>query len=153
MVYIVWPSLTFPEHLVYELLKAHLEKEEQWIFLCVCAQSLKSRPTLCDPMDCSPPGSSVHGILQARILGWVAISSSRGSPQPRGWTRVSWGSSLAGGFFTTDLPREPQIFWYEGCFNNEKFYSYPVLLPFQTQWYMLTLIHCCCLSCEILSAF
>ena len=39
--------------------------------------------TLCDPMDCSPPGSSVHGILQARILEWVAISFSRGSSQPR----------------------------------------------------------------------
>ena len=39
--------------------------------------------TLCDPVDCSPPGSSVHGILQARILGWVAISFSRGSSQPR----------------------------------------------------------------------
>ena len=38
-----------------------------------------SGPTLCDPMDCSPPGSSVHGILQARILEWVAISFSRGS--------------------------------------------------------------------------
>ena len=40
-------------------------------------------PTLCDPMDCSPPGSSIHGILQARILEWVAISFSRGSSQPR----------------------------------------------------------------------
>ena len=39
--------------------------------------------TCCDPMDCSPPGSSVHGILQARILEWVAISFSRGSSQPR----------------------------------------------------------------------
>ena len=39
----------------------------------------QSCPTLCDPMDCSPPGSSVHGILQARILDWVAISFSRGS--------------------------------------------------------------------------
>ena len=82
MVYIVWPSLTFPEHLVYELLKAHLEKEEQRIFLCVCGQSLKSRPTLCDLMDCSQPGSSVHGILQARILGWVAISSPGDLPNP-----------------------------------------------------------------------
>ena len=42
-------------------------------------QSLQSCLTLWDPMDCSPPGSSVHGILQARILEWVAISSSRGS--------------------------------------------------------------------------
>ena len=39
--------------------------------------------TLCDPMECSPPGSFLHGILQARIQGWVAISFSRGSSQPR----------------------------------------------------------------------
>ena len=45
---------------------------------------------LCDPMDCSPPCSSVHGILQARILEWVAISFSRGSSQPRDWTGVSY---------------------------------------------------------------
>ena len=48
--------------------------------LCLVAQSC---PTLCDPMDCSPPGSSVHGILQARILEWVAFPFSRGSSQPR----------------------------------------------------------------------
>ena len=54
----------------------------------VCVKSL-SRVQLCDPMDCSPPGSSVHGILQARILESVAISFSRGSSQPRDWTRVS----------------------------------------------------------------
>ena len=45
--------------------------------------------TLWDPMDCSPPGSSAHGILQVRILEWVAISSSRGSSQPRDQTQVS----------------------------------------------------------------
>ena len=45
-----------------------------------CAQSC---PTLCNAVDCSPPGSSVHGILQARVLEWAAISSSRGSSQPR----------------------------------------------------------------------
>ena len=49
----------------------------------------QSCPTLCDPVDCSPPGSSVHGILQARILEWVAISFSRGSSRPRDWTQVS----------------------------------------------------------------
>ena len=43
----------------------------------------QSCPTLCDPMDCSPPGSSIHGIFQARILEWVAILFSRGSSQPR----------------------------------------------------------------------
>ena len=42
------------------------------------AKSLQSCQTLCDPVDCNPPGSSVHGILQARIMEWVAISSSRG---------------------------------------------------------------------------
>ena len=43
----------------------------------------QSCPTVCDPKDCSPPGSSVHGILQARILEWVAMPSSQGSSQPR----------------------------------------------------------------------
>ena len=47
--------------------------------LNACAQWLQSYPTLCDPMDCTPPGSSVHGILQARILDWVAMPSPRGS--------------------------------------------------------------------------
>ena len=49
----------------------------------------QSCPTLCDPVDCSLPGSSVHGILQARILEWVAISFSRGSSRPRDRTPVS----------------------------------------------------------------
>ena len=56
----------------------------------MCVHSVaQSCPTLCDPVDCSPPGSSVHGILQARILEWIAISSSRGSSPPRDGTRVS----------------------------------------------------------------
>ena len=63
----------------------------------------QSCPTLCNPMDCSLPGSSVHGILQARILEWVAIPFSRGSSQPRNWTRVS---GIAGGFFTSWATRE-----------------------------------------------
>ena len=45
-------------------------------------------PTLCNLVDCSPPGSSIHGIFQARILEWVAISFSRGSSRPRDWTQV-----------------------------------------------------------------
>ena len=56
-----------------------------------------SRVRLCDPGDCSPPGSSVHGILQARILEWVAISFSRGSSRPRDQTQVS---HIAGRCFT-----------------------------------------------------
>ena len=62
--------------------------------LCVVAQSCL---TLCNTEDCSPPGSSVHGILQARILEWVAMPSSRGSSQPRDRAQVS---RIAGGFFT-----------------------------------------------------
>jgi len=58
------------------------------------AKSLQSCPTLCDPIDGSPPGSPVPGILQARTLEWVAISFSRGSSQPRDQTRVSWVSCI-----------------------------------------------------------
>ena len=50
----------------------------------------KSCPTLCNPMDCSPPGSSIHRVSQSRIPEWVAISFSRGSSQSRGWTDVSY---------------------------------------------------------------
>ena len=63
----------------------------------------QSCPTLCDPMDCSLPGSSVHGIFQARVLEWVAISFSRGSSQPRDWTRVS---CITGRCFTIGATRE-----------------------------------------------
>ena len=61
---------------------------------CVRTQSLQSCSTLCDPMDCSSPGSFVHGISRARILEWVAISSSRGSFWLKDWTSVSWSSCI-----------------------------------------------------------
>ena len=69
-------------------------------FRCVCAQSCL---TLCDPTDCSPPSSSVHGILQATILEWVATPFSRESSLPRDRTHIScpfW--YFAGGFFTAE---------------------------------------------------
>ena len=56
--------------------------------VCTC-KSLQSCPTVCNPMDCSLPGSSVHGILLERILEWVAMTSPRGSSRPRIRTRVS----------------------------------------------------------------
>ena len=56
------------------------------VIRCACSKSLQSSPTLCNPMDCSSPGHSVNGILQARVLKWVAIFSSRGSSWPRDWT-------------------------------------------------------------------
>ena len=69
------------------------------ISVCLCVQLCL---TLCDPMDCSLPGSSVHGISQARILEWVAISSSRESSWPKHRTHISCVSSIAGGFFTAE---------------------------------------------------
>ena len=61
----------------------------QHMCVCVLAKSLQSCTTLCNLKNCSPPGSSVHAILQARILEWVAMPSSRGSSQPRDGTHVS----------------------------------------------------------------
>ena len=74
--------------------------------MCLVSQSF---PALCNPMDCSPPRSSVHGILQARILEWVAMPSSRGSSQPRDQACVS---HVAGGFFAIWATREAQIYAY-----------------------------------------
>ena len=60
----------------------------------VRAKLLQSCLTLCDPVNCSPPGSSLHGILHVRLLKWVAISSSRESSQPRDQTSISYVSYL-----------------------------------------------------------
>ena len=65
--------------------------------------------TLCHPMNCNPPGPSVHGILQTRILEWVAIHFSRGSSPPRDWTYVS---CIAGRFYTIWATREAQSYSY-----------------------------------------
>ena len=70
-------------------------------YIWVCAKPLQSYLTLCNPMDCNPPDSSVHGIFQARILEWVAIPFSRGSSRPRDQTCVSMSPALVGSFFTT----------------------------------------------------
>ena len=60
---------------------------------------VQSYQTLCDPMNCSPPGSSVHGISEASILEWAASSSSKGSSRPRDWTHIS---CIGSGFFTIE---------------------------------------------------
>ena len=77
------------------------------MLLCVCVLIVQSCLTLCNPMHCSPPGFSVHDILQARILEWVAISFSRGSSQPRDGT---WVSDVAGRLFTIWATREAHEF-------------------------------------------
>ena len=67
----------------------HLNVETEFTWESLCAKLLESCLTLCDPVDCSLPGSSAHEILQARILEWIAISFSRESSQPRDRTQVS----------------------------------------------------------------
>ena len=75
----------------------------------VCAKSLQSCLTLCDSMDCSPPGSSVHGILQARLLEWVAMPSSRDLPDPGIESVPLLSPALASGFFTTSATWEAPL--------------------------------------------
>ena len=81
-------------------------------YACVHAQSLQSLPALCDPMDGSPPGSSVYGILQARALEWVAMHSSREFSPPRGWTHISCVSLIAGRFFIAEPLGKPHLYIY-----------------------------------------
>ena len=76
------------------------------IYVCVSSCSVLFE-TLCDPMDCNPPGSSVHGLFQARIVGWVAISYSKGFSQAM--QEMSPASpAMAGRFFTAAPPGKPQ---------------------------------------------
>ena len=85
---------------------------------CMCAKSPQSCPTVLDTMDCSPPDSSVHGILQARMLELGALSFFRGTPRPRDRTCISY---TAGGFFTTERPEKPNrfiLFWQQQHTNR-----------------------------------
>ena len=82
--------------------------------VCACLLSCFSCVQICDPMHCSRPGSSVHGILQARILEWVAMPSSRGSSGARDQTCIS---CIAGRFFTAKpLGKPPAVF--RGCLKG-----------------------------------
>ena len=101
-----------------ETLKLHVECSIIWgrlwiikdTYICVheCLLSRFSHIPLCNSMNCSPPGSSVHGILQARIQEWAAVPSSRRSLRPMDWSHDSWASFIADGFFTTELPGKPK---------------------------------------------
>ena len=75
-------------------------KQPWWTSVWVCACSVTAVVSDCNFMDCSLPGSSVRGILQARILEWGAMPSSRDSPWPRSWTWITCASCIAGRFFT-----------------------------------------------------
>ena len=102
----------------------------------ISAKSLQARLTLCDPVVCSPPDSSVHGILQTRILEWVVMSSSRGSFQPRNKTFLSYVSCIAGRFFTPSAIRQFSNFNF-GCLLKKwkkKRCMHPI---FSTVWFTL----------------
>ena len=99
----VWDCIYAFKIFLYIMMFWHLKNLSGWRetthprasqFLCMCAKSPQSCPTLCDAMDCSPPGSSVHGICQARILEWVAMPTSRGSSWSRDRTRISYVSCI-----------------------------------------------------------
>ena len=85
----VWTHLNHPFD-IHLIIQSH-------VCVCVLTKLFQSYPTLCNPMDCSPPGSSVHEILQARKLEWVTVPSSRGSS----WSRDQGSPGLAGRFLTT----------------------------------------------------
>ena len=82
--------------------------------ILVCLLVAQSCPTLCDPVDRNLPDSSVHATLQARILEWVAIPLSRGSSQPRDWTRVTY---IAGTCFTIWATRKTLRLGYSVWIN------------------------------------
>ena len=87
-------SQTYPQELSDQL------RRPFGLGFCCCCSVAQTCTTFCDPMDCSPPDSSIHGILQARVLEWLVIPSFRGSSQPRDGTRIICVSCIAGGFFT-----------------------------------------------------
>ena len=102
----------------------------------VCAELLQSCPTLCNHMDDSPPGSSVHGILQARVLEWVAMASSMGYFQPRDQTHISFVSCIGRWFFTTSASWEAPISPIDFLYSFSFFFlcdpltgSFPVSYP------------------------
>ena len=80
-----------------------------WVFLLPVCSVAQPCSILCSPMDCSSPGSSVHGIFQARVLEWIAIPFSRVSSWPRDRIQVS---HIAGRFFTVWPPKKPKLHIY-----------------------------------------
>ena len=103
--------------------KAALPNNITMCMFLLLAQLLQSCQTLCNSMDCSPPGSSVHGILQARILEWAAMPFSRISSPPRDRTHVSCSFCTAGKFFTAEPLGKPHHHYSSVYMWTEKKHS------------------------------
>ena len=88
-----------------------LWKHSEYTAAAAAAKSLQSCPTLCDPMDCSPPGPSVHGIFQARVLEWGAIAYS---------VRIHYGCAI----LSLHFPLTSFVIWVRHCFRGVLFYSF-----------------------------
>ena len=112
--------------------KENTSRGEKEVSRAMKVKVAQSGPTLCDPMDCSPPGSSVHGTVQARILEWVAIPFSRGSSQPRDWIEVSCiAGSFSVSWATKEINKESMAFhWLSPCQVRRGVFLLPVEL-----WY------------------
>ena len=106
------------------------------VFMTFENEVTRSCSTLCNPMDCSPLGSFVHGIFQARILEWIAISFSRGSSQPRDLTQIC---CIAGRLFTIWATREPMLIW--NLKNNLFSISYSGQSSEWAWWHVAKAIH------------
>ena len=112
----MFPIIVFNKNYLEGLISSIQCNRDLFILIKVMAakiQCAQSRLTLCNPMGCNPPGSSVHRIFQARILEWIVISSSRGSSWPRSRAQVSCS---AGRFLTNWVMREaPDV---KNCQNS-----------------------------------
>ena len=119
------------KHLLYSLrnLKNNRILSSALIIPCMSVLFTQLCLTLWNPMDCSPPGSSVHEILEARILEWVAIPFSRGSSWPRDQTR---GSCIAGRFFTTWATILLYLTAFNILVNVGVVLTYPILISIGT---------------------
>ena len=100
----------------------------------LCAKFLQSCLTLCDSMDYNPPGYSVHGVLQARILEWVAMLYSRDLPDPVTKPTFLMSPALAGGFFTTSTTWEAQCILQ--C--NSTIYLFVIVQSLSCVWLFAT---------------
>ena len=115
--------------------------------VCLCAKSFLSCPSLCNHMDCSPPGSSVHGVLQARILEWVAMPFFKGSFWPRDGTMFLLSPALAGRFLTISTTWEALILniTYQLPFFKKKNYCF----SFHYNFFQIKMYTMCYLTCNI----